>query len=173
MTMFEKILAAIIDTATIEVGCTSYLDTAPWSNPVKGICPKGRPFFSLPMEIVELEQYIGEPERKKTCTGMTTFFQRYTDDKKVWVTAKSHSAGAASSPILSGAVSDPDNGNTEELLLQLLQGETVTFIWSQDWDYKVKYTRICRLLTPAEVEKREKMPRKESFPKYEHPQENA
>ena len=152
MTMFQKVLDAIGNTTTPMVGSTGYLDHSPWTMPVKGVDPHGRPFFSIPLctkstscyDMKNGEVHVHEGK------GMVTFFQRYTSDPMLWVTANSHDVGENVTPILNGAIKDPDNGDVVEMMLRILKGEEVEFIFEKDM-YNSRFTMTSRLLTPFEV----------------------
>lgn len=154
--MFEKIISSSIQTtASAPISDTGYLDMMPWTGPVKGTDEHGRPFFALPLETVQERRIrTGGQVFKHITVGMVCFFQRYSNDSGLWVTAESHVAGEPAAPIPNGAIRNPDNGRVEDLLLKVLNGETVEFFykstWKDDVDCFMRFT--TRMLTPVEIE---------------------
>ena len=151
--MFENVMKLIASTDNrILVGGTGYLDLAPWSGPTKGIDEHGRPFFSLPLEVKSMNR-IGADGEEYTDTrrGMVTFFKRFSDpDSTIWVTGSSHVAGEGAR-VFDSAVSNPDNGNAEAMMANVVAGDTVVFLWEKDWNGS-KQVRTVRMLTASELE---------------------
>lgn len=155
--MFEAIMNAITTTVTLAKGCTGYLDEVQWSSvPVKGIDNAGRPFFSLPLITKKDERHggLGSPVHSKESRGMVTFFKRFTDPTHpVWVTADSHTTRGYANPTIRGALENPANGDIEDLLLRVVCGETVEFVYEdkKNPDEWGRFSRTTRLMTPEEV----------------------
>jgi hypothetical protein len=154
--MFHKIFEFL--TTTIEIaplGSTGYLDMFPWLNAGKGTDQYGRPFFVIPLETKKGNRHgpAGETVYESTNRGMVCFFKRYSStDSPVWVVGQSHIAGANASPLLGGPVGNPTNGDVEEMLLRVLKGETVEFVYEGPEYFDSRYTRTTRMLSPQEVE---------------------
>jgi hypothetical protein len=151
--MFEKILAKLTKVyENIIIGDTGYLDQMPWiDEPVKGVDAKGRPFFALPLYVEVVEKMSDGTEYRRVLLGVTVFFKRYSDPTHaVWVTAGSHVIGSSPSPVIEGAIGNPDNGDVEDLIEKLIAGETVEFIYDSI-AFNGKYRRTARVLRPDEI----------------------
>lgn len=155
--MFEQVFAAITTVVTLQKGCTGYLDEVPWSAvPVKGVDASGRPFFSLPLFTTKLDRHggIGSNVYPKEARGMVTFFKRYSDPThNVWVSADSHKTHGFADPTIRGKLENPSNGDLEDMMLRVVSGETVEFIYEDkkspnEWG---RFSRTTRLMTPDEV----------------------
>jgi hypothetical protein len=151
---FQKVFDAISAVlSNPPIGDTGYLDMMPWMPPSKGTDESGRPFFTLPLHVHGAYRIGKNPVHiDSPSVGQTTFFKRYSgSDSDIWVTAESHVAGFHANPCLHGELVDPDNGNLEEMLLRVVNGEEVEFLWKAGWNDGTFYRRICRLATPEEI----------------------
>lgn len=152
---FQKVFDAIPLTMPLDrkpvMGTTGYLDMMPWMPPTKGTDEYDRPFFTLPLHVYG-EHRIGQGEvwKDDASIGQTTFFQRYTDSD-IWVSAESHIAGSHANPCLHGELANPSNGDLEEMLLKVIEGEDVEFLWKGGWNDGTYYRRVCRLATVKEI----------------------
>lgn len=152
--MFKKIFEKIQQETMAIVGSTGYLDMMPWGPPAKGVDQHGRPFFVLPVRVVEEHRYGMGTVFVQERTGMVCFFKRYSDpSSSVWVTATSHIAGNGANPVLTGALQNPDNGVLEELLLKILDGQESEFLFEKGWKDGTYYKFRARLPTAEEIEK--------------------
>lgn len=156
--MFEQVFAAITTVVTLQKGSTGYLDEVPWSTvPVKGVDASGRPFFALPLFTTKLDRHGGIDTNvyHKEGRGMVTFFKRYSDpNHNVWVSADSHKTDGYANPTIRGALENPNNGDLEDMMLRVVSGETVEFIYEDKkaphlWG---RFARTTRLMTPDEVQ---------------------
>jgi len=150
--MFEKIFAAITNVRKAPIGGTGYLDLMPWSDPVKGEDCFGRPYFVLPLKVIASNRHgRGMGHHFSYGEGMICFFQRFTNDPTLWHSVGSHVAGNPISPVMDGQIRNPDNGDLETKLLEILAGKEVTFVFEKDWKGECRYERKAMLLMPIEV----------------------
>jgi hypothetical protein len=151
--IFEKLQNSILP--SIEIGATGYLDQMPWSKPVCGEDESRRAFFALPVRLVETvdSNRSDNPHlpRPSTRTGMVVFFQRYSSDPDIWVTANSHVAGNSPTIVEHGLLRNPDNGDLEDIIFRALNGETVTCEYGKGYDAGTKFSYTWRILTENEL----------------------
>lgn len=143
---------------TAHIGYTGYLDEMPWSEgAVKGSDENGRPFFALPLLTIRHDRHgnKGSPIHTGQGISMVCFFKRYSDPTHpVWVACNSHKTRGNANPIVGGRIENPLNGDIEQLMLRLVSGEAVEFIWGSkdEPDNWGLYSKVCRLMSPAEVQ---------------------
>lgn len=155
--MFKKIMAAITTVITPVIGRTEYLDCMPFSGPVRGVDKAKRAFFSIPVFVTRTDSWESGFEEKDEGATMATFFQRYTEDPFYWVEIGNW-VWAGKSPITHGSGWDPRKEAEwlEPILLRILAGETVTFSPPKHMHGYAKVVTTARLLTKAEIAKRQK-----------------
>lgn len=147
--MFLKIFAVICNaTKGICAGGTGYLDGIRVHVPSKGLDSSDRPFFTLPLEVVETTVLNdGDVKRDSERKGSMTFFQRYAERTDIWTT------GGMDSGLCGSAIKTESYAAfVESALLRVLRGETVTVEIPKEHHGWAKMLVTLRLLKPEECE---------------------